>query len=731
MHRASKRVDIRPPGPERGTTGMAVEPRSRERQEAEVHAFRFGAFEMNMRSGELRRNGSLVRLQPQPFKVLALLADHPGEVVTRDEIQSRVWPAGTFVDFEQSLNFCIRQIRTALGDSALNPRYIETLPRRGYRWVGGSVERVVPPATVHEWPRAVPDEPSNGDGAHEALETLPAPAEGGEPRWRTVALGLVVAAVVLGSAAVAYRVGGHAAGQPAQPGFQRITFNRGAVTSARFGPEQDVVYVASWEGHPWDMQIVNSGALESRPLELGYAQIVAASASEVAFLREGVLQRAPLAGGPPREVSKKVLAADWTADTSKFAVVRHHERALRLEYPIGQPLGETPRVSRLRLSPDGERLALAVHPIVGDDRGQVTILDRTGERLVESGPWSSLDGLAWTPDGTEVWFTAARVGAKSELHALALDGSVRRIHAAMGRLVIHDIAPDGRVLLERTGLTAETFFRREGEAQAHELSWLDVSAAEGLSADGSMLLLVESGDGGGPRYTSFLRPTDGSLPVKLGPGRGTSLSPDAKWALMIPVHDPDHVQIVPTGPGQPRRVEIPGGAAHVTAGWLPDSRTLYVTTRDESGVWATWLLDADGGEPRPLPLPEGVMLYHNTFSPDGQRFVARCPDRKTHCVYDTAEGDPRPLAGAKAEWYPVSWDREDRVYFRERQEKIPEVLWRVGADSGKVERVAELAPRDRTGVLGLSRVVVSQSGDAWAYSLMRRLSDLYVVTDLH
>jgi hypothetical protein len=443
-----------------------------------------------------------------------------------------------------------------------------------------------------------------------------------------------------------------------------------------------------------------------------------------------VLQRAPLAGGPPREVSKEVLAADWTADAATFAVVRHHERTLRLEYPIGQPLGETPRVSRLRLSPGGGRLALAEHPIVGDDRGQVAILDRTGERLVEAGPWSSLDGLAWSPDGTEVWFTAARVGAKSELYALALDGSVRRIHAALGRLVIHDIAPDGRVLLERTGLTAETFFRREGEAQARELSWLDVSVAEGLSADGSMLLLVESGDGGGPHYTSFLRPTDGSLPVKLGPGRGTSLSPDAEWALMIPVHDPDHVQIVPTGPGPPRRVEIPGGAAHVMAGWLPDSKTLYVTTRDGSGQWATWLLDAAGGEPRPLPLPEGVTLYDNTFSPDGQRFVARCPDRKTHCVYDTAAGDPRPLDGAEAEWYAVSWDREGRVYFRERQKKIPEVLWRVGADTGEVEHVAELAPPDRTGVLGLSRVVVSQSGEAWAYSLMRRLSDLYVVTDL-
>ena len=76
------------------------------------------------------------------------------------------------------------------------------------------------------------------------------------------------------------------------------------------------------------------------------------------------------------------------------------------------------------------------------------------------------------------------------LDRFALDGGVRRIHAAMGRLVIHDIAPDGRVLLERTGLTAETFFRREGEAQARELSWLDVSAAEGLSADGSIMMVV-------------------------------------------------------------------------------------------------------------------------------------------------------------------------------------------------------------------------------------------------
>src|SRR5262249_24579804 len=96
---------------------------------------RFGAFELHPNSGELRRHGDLVKLSPQPFKVLEALVRRGGEVVTREEIRERVWHADTFVDFDQGLNFCIRQIREALGDDAESPQYIETLPRRGYRFV--------------------------------------------------------------------------------------------------------------------------------------------------------------------------------------------------------------------------------------------------------------------------------------------------------------------------------------------------------------------------------------------------------------------------------------------------------------------------------------------------------------------------------------------------------------------------------------------------------------------
>ena len=96
---------------------------------------RFGAFEVNSATGELRRHGDIIKLAPQPFKVLELLSRHSGEVVTRGAIRDHVWAGERFVDFDQGLNFCIRQIREVLGDTADAPRFIETLPRRGYRFL--------------------------------------------------------------------------------------------------------------------------------------------------------------------------------------------------------------------------------------------------------------------------------------------------------------------------------------------------------------------------------------------------------------------------------------------------------------------------------------------------------------------------------------------------------------------------------------------------------------------
>ena len=96
---------------------------------------RFGAFEVDLRTGEVRKQGLKIKLQEQPLQVLAMLLQHPGEVVTREELQKRLWPSDTFVDFEHGLNKAINKIREALGDSAQNPRFVETVPRRGYRFI--------------------------------------------------------------------------------------------------------------------------------------------------------------------------------------------------------------------------------------------------------------------------------------------------------------------------------------------------------------------------------------------------------------------------------------------------------------------------------------------------------------------------------------------------------------------------------------------------------------------
>ena len=96
---------------------------------------RFGAFEADLQAGELRKSGIKIRLQDQPFRVLALLLSRSGEVVSREELRSEIWPDDTFVDFDHSLNTAINKIREALGDSASHPRFVETMPRRGYRFV--------------------------------------------------------------------------------------------------------------------------------------------------------------------------------------------------------------------------------------------------------------------------------------------------------------------------------------------------------------------------------------------------------------------------------------------------------------------------------------------------------------------------------------------------------------------------------------------------------------------
>ncbi len=110
-------------------------PPSNSRSSPEARLLRFGVFEVDLAAGELRKNGARIRLQEQPFQVLAALLENAGQVVTRDHLREKIWPADTFVDFDHSVNTAVNKIREALGDSASSPRFVETLARRGYRFI--------------------------------------------------------------------------------------------------------------------------------------------------------------------------------------------------------------------------------------------------------------------------------------------------------------------------------------------------------------------------------------------------------------------------------------------------------------------------------------------------------------------------------------------------------------------------------------------------------------------
>jgi hypothetical protein len=220
---------------------------------------------------------------------------------------------------------------------------------------------------------------------------------------------------------------------PAEPPtYRRLTYERGSLGQARFAPDGNtVVYNAAWRGDPTGVFTIRLDSRESRPLGLSNATLHAVSskselalglqATEAFLTRESLpshattLSRLPLAGGAPRDVLDRVTWADWSPDGSDLAVVRLLENSQRLEFPIGKVLYETNgNITHLRVSPQGDRLAFIDHPKTDPfSAGALVALDRSGARRTLSKDWGDAFGVAWRPDGGEVWFTAGKSGESS------------------------------------------------------------------------------------------------------------------------------------------------------------------------------------------------------------------------------------------------------------------------------------------------------------------------------
>lgn len=524
------------------------------------------------------------------------------------------------------------------------------------------------------------------------------------------------------------------------PSYHRLTFRRGLIRTARFGPDfRTVFYGALWDGDVCRTFAVRPESPESAPLPLAPgAPLAVSSTGELALslgtqlrgiMPYGTLARAAIAGGAPRELQERVKYADWAPDGSELVLVRRVGEGDRLELSGGRAIA-TPATpaggfSFPRFSPAGD--AVAVFELDNADwlNGHVVVIDMAGKKRTTSVRFFNVFGLAWF--GDEVWFTAADQLPlfRNTLYAMRRSGEVRIVARVPGNATLHDIAPDGRLLLARTDDRSGITVRVPGERDERDLSWLDASVIADLSADGLRMLFSETGPGGGPRSAAYLRGTDGSPAVRLSDGHAESLSPDGQWAIVRPEVDAAHLMIVPTGAGESVRLAREGLRLQ-TARWLRDGRQVVVRALRGEGSDRLYVLEARGSGTRALT-PERFRVGRAGWAvaPDGLMVACIVDDAVELFPVDGSAS--RRVGGVPRGARVVGWTK-DGVLISD-DPVAQSAVDRFDPATGRRERWADLRPRDPTGIMNvdLGQLVVTPDGRAYAYSWHRAVSDLYLM----
>ena len=516
--------------------------------------------------------------------------------------------------------------------------------------------------------------------------------------------------------------------------FQQLTFRRGTIHFARFTPDGNtVIYGAKLNGEDLAIFTSRPGSLESRSLEIPKADILSISSTEnmaILLPDEGnTLAEVPLSGGAPRRRESNIQFADWSPDGAGLAVVRDAGVKNQLEFPIGKVLYSTAGyVTNPRFSADGKLIAFIDHPSHRDDSGSVVIIDLSGKRTLLSTGWASAMGLAWSPKGDEIWFTASRTGDDRQLWAVDLSKHERILLSTPDILTLQDIS-HGRVLLSQDDVHAEVMGMLAGSEKERDYSWLDLSAAVDLSADGKMLLMDESGQAGGENAATYLRRVEDSVPVQLGQGEAAALSPDGKWALSFTSGSSPKILVEPTGVGQPKEITNDEIASYQFASWLPDDKRFVFAGNAADHAARLYVQDIDGGKPRPIT-PEGIDVSDIgggfAVSPDGKSVVLMSFNDEIF-IYPVEGGNPRKVTGNTTGDVPIGWSEDGRALYLYREGEGHFQIYRHDLAAGKSTLFKELKPSDLAGIDSMNSVLFTPNGKWYAYSYQRNLSHLFMI----
>jgi len=577
-------------------------------------------------------------------------------------------------------------------------------------------------------------------GPDRALPLPPRPRRRWSPR-SLAALGLaLVLALVLAAGAFAWGRR-QASGPPAPPTVEQVTFRWGGIRAARFAADGRVFYSAAFEGRTEEVFTRPPGSAVSQALGLQRVRLAAVSPSgELAVLlapswvvlgtARGTLARVPGVGGIPRQVAENVEYADFSP-TGELAMVISRGTARVLEYPPGKVLFQTEGwISDPRFSHRGDQITFVHHPVPLDTMGELEVIDPGGKRKTLTPRYPVLQGLAWAPDDTEIWFTSGEL-QRNLVRAVDLQGRMREVYRAPSDLHLDDIAADGSVLISNQFERAEV---QALDSEGHQvlLSWTEwANSVAAVSRDRKVLFTVASPvltPTGQQPSLAVLRGVDGSPAQVLGEGEALDLSPDGRWAL-VRTDERDGLVALPTGPGTARRLAL-GELRMWNARWSPDGRRIILIARAGSGPYRLHEIDPEGGSPRlvsEVPLGTRQVLV---LSPDS-RLAAAVDLEDRVVVISLSTGAPVRVPGIPAGSWPRGWAGPRQLWLTEGAD-LPAAtrLFRVDIDSGNVLEERRFGPPDTSGAATLAFVQVTGDGRDLAYTFNRFLGHLYILRGL-
>ncbi len=549
--------------------------------------------------------------------------------------------------------------------------------------------------------------------------------------WTAMALGMLVLGAGL------WLLGRWSAAKP-QPKFTRLTYRQGYLSNARFARDgQTVVYSAQWNNEPLQVYTVRMEFPQSSKVDLPSSTLLALSASgdmELAvdpvsglYFLSGTMAQAQMAGGTPRSQEKDVIAADYAPDGKTLALVRLANRKVQLEYPAGKVIYATAGyLDYVRVSPSGKEVAFVEHPVYGDDRGWVSVFDANGERKQLTREFATLQGLAWSRDGEEIWFTASD-STDRQLYGVSLGGKQREILTTPQGTRILDVAADGRVLLsseqhrtEIAGIDPATGKERHG------LEWFDGSMMGDILPDGKAIVFLEWGGPAGPLYLAVYRKLDGSAPVALGPGGTPRFSPDGTTVATKIVTRPPQVGLNPIGTGGSRRLPVGDITSLANVVWFPDGKHLLLTGATEGQPLRSYEMDLEGGKPQPLGPPDFV---GSAVAKDGKWIAGRNASGGA-VVFDQETQKVQVIPGVEPQDQLEEWTEDGKGLLVVAATPWEARIYCVDTQTGERTLVDTVEPSEKAGSTQNVRLAYAVDSKTHVYSTVRVLGTLYVVEGL-